>query len=231
MKALLSVVMTLVLVGPFDAMAQRVGRPPVVVPVHPIQCDVCTANGLSKAVVFGTFGTLRQLQEKMTKGEARSGDVQAVTASLKILFAHFDETGVTQAVEQAILKNEEEIIRRVPTRADADVVRKHHAAFGLKTTTDAELQKMETYTVNDRMRAIAEIKTGGLHAYYAHVLSRLEGLESKLAKAEKDGTPPLHQVVCDYNVVAGIFGIGCAFGCAGCCVVAAFAAFFGALSC
>lgn len=234
MKAAIAIVLSLMLVlsVPFDSVASQDRRPPVV-PVHPIQCDVCDAHGLSKAVVFGTFGNLRHLQAKLKKGEARSADVQAATASVKILFAHFDETGITRSVEQAILAREEDFLKYSATRSDAEHIQKQHAALGVHITVEEQLRELEASTVNDRMGAIGYIKEGGLHAYYAQVISRLEAMGDRMAKAEKGGSG-LKIVAarkCDYAIVAGFFGIGCAFGCAGCCVVAAFSALFAALEC
>jgi hypothetical protein len=225
MKATVAMVMALLLVlsVPFDSFAtQR------------IRCDVCAAHGLSQAVVFGTIGTLRQFHARLQTGEARSTDAQAVVTSLRILFAHLDETGTTKAVEQALLAKEEQIIRYSPTRSDAETLQKHHATFGLKRTVDEELAGLEVSTVNDRLQALEQIKAGGLRSFYAQVLTRYEGMQTKLLKAEQSRRPPLEKVWikgCDYDKVAAIFAIGCAFGCAGCCVVAAFARLFQALEC
>src|SRR6266446_2531708 len=120
MKATVAMVMALLLVlsVPFDSFATQNRRTAA---VHaPIRCDVCAAHGLSQAVVFGTIGTLRQFHARLQIGEARSTDAAAVITSLRILFAHLDETGTTKAVEQALLAKEEQIIRYSPTRVDAE---------------------------------------------------------------------------------------------------------------
>jgi hypothetical protein len=204
-------------------------------PLTDPSCSSCKALKLSNAVVNGALINVRNLHAKLKTGEARAGDVQAAVVSLRILFAHFDETGTTQAIEQSILSREEDIIRYTPTRADAERLQKHHAAFGLHTTVDEQLQRMESFTVNDRMRAVELIKNGGMHAYYASVLANYESLGNRLAKAEKTGASPLYRKVwkvkCDYDWVGAAFGIGCAFGCAGCCIVAAFALFFEGAEC
>lgn len=229
MKATIAMVMALVLVlsVPLSSVAQQHRR---TVP----KCEVCAEHGVSQAVVFGTFATLHQFQARLNTGQARSRDAQAALTSLRMLFAHLDETGVTKAVEQSLLANEEKIIVFSPTRADAEALQKHHATFGLKRTVDEELAGLETSTVNDRMQALEQIKTGGLRSFYAQVLARYEGIETKLIKAERSGRPPLEKVwieKCEYDKVAAVMGIACAFGCGGCCIVAAFAAFFRMAEC
>jgi hypothetical protein len=214
-----------------------------------VQCDGCSV-GLSKAVVTGALQSVKTLHAKLRTGEARAVDVQTAVVNLRVLFAHLDETGTTKAVEQHILAKQEEIIRYTPSRADAEHIQKQHAALGLRTTADEHLQRLNESTVNDRMRAIAFIKKGGLHAYYARVLANYTAMGTRMAKAEKNGLTYVQEIhiyilpddsiyggsttiggACDYKVIAAVSGIGCAFGCLGCCVVGAFAALFGELEC
>jgi hypothetical protein len=226
---------------------QQVAQDP---PQEPfIKCDGCAA-GLSKAVVTGALQSVKSLHAKLRIGEARAVDVQTAVVNLRILFAHLDETGTTKAVEQHILAKQEEIIRYTPTRPDAEHIQKQHAALGLRTTADEHLQRLNESTVNDRMRAVQFIKQGGLRAYYARVLANYTAMGTRMAKAEKNGLTYVQEVhiyidpnadnwggsttilgACDYKVIAAVSGIGCAFGCLGCCVVGAFAALFGELEC
>ncbi|SRR6266403_2533592 len=225
MKATISIVLTMVLVlsVPLSSFAQQHRR---TVP----KCEVCAEHGVSQAVVFGTFATLHQFQARLNAGQARSRDAQAALTSLRILFAHLDETGVTKAVEQSLLANEEKIIVFSPTRADAEALQKHHANFGINRTIEEETAQLASSTVNDRMQAIALIKKDGLHGVYEQILARYEGAAVRLLAMEKSGKPfQLRTVVAqgggckDYETVAAIFSVPCAFGCAGCCIVAAVA--------
>ena len=193
---------------------------------HHERCDVCNSNGASEAVVFGAFDAVHRFRARFEKGEAKSTDVQAVVTGLRILFAHLDEVGVTKEMEQSILAREEELIRHVVTRAEAAAVAQHHEKLGLQGTVDQEFQLMSGATVNDRINLVKRLKNGGMKGLYASIIANFEELQVRLAKAEKVGKPLSaadFRACEDYHTVAAMFGVACALGCAGCCVVSAMA--------
>ena len=191
------------------------------------KCDACASHGLSQAVVMETFRTLRGLNAKLTKGEAKATDVQAAVTGLRILFAHLDETGATKAMEQTLLDKEDYIIKYAPARVDAERIVQRHKLFGVNHTVSEQMQLLENLTVNDRVRLLDAVRVGGMRkAVYDRVVTHYEDLGTKLSKAERSGKAFEYRQVsvadCDVlSQAASVLAVACVFGCEPCCLAGA----------
>jgi len=184
---------------------------------------------LSRAVVTRAFAHLANLADKLQNGTARATDAAAALTATNILFDHFDEVGLANSIQATILANRDAIVNYQPTADDVLAVQSRYKSLGVNLTIN-EINARFTLSHDKRATAIDLIATQGLTGLRTRAVAQLQSLQTKLTKMEQTGNKyPLLKVQSgcdDYDLVAAAMGVGCAFGCLGCCVVAAVAELF-----
>jgi len=151
-------------------------------------CDSCSLGDfqgkLSLTVVSTAINNLNRVRTGSVNNTLTSSDVRGAAISLKTMFDHFNEIGLSKALEDSIPARKD-IKGTAFGITDAVIFQKKMAAQGVPITTSQALSVLQV-SPDSRQKALDDFARTGMSGIQRTIMHRLHLLDNKiLAKANE----------------------------------------------
>jgi len=191
---------------------------------------------LSKAVLDGAIPDLSQALDRTRDGSLRSDDLRVAASSARLLFAHYDEIGLTVALQRQLEECKNNPSAQFVTLDQERTFRDMLTRRAIRLS-EAEVHKMFSMPPDRKDRALEKALQIGLQQIHAAAVSALDRRAASMrpisgTRWEKRGSlfrvaftdsdcEEFQLIIDTIGIVAGLNGIGCLVGCVACCGIAA----------
>jgi hypothetical protein len=159
-------------------------------------------QSLSLAVVQTMQAKMVTLNNKLQNNTVTPSDYAAASTSVQAYFANSDETGWTANLQTWIIANES-LFTTDPTTAQLQAGYAALQQVGVVSTYGQYVQTITGVSLADRQAFWTQVKTSGLAAYHAGLISELNTLSAQLSRR---GGGMVLLAGCEFNLhVAGLY--------------------------
>lgn len=138
-----------------------------------------SSNLISNAVTVAATSNLTNTMNKLQARTLQSADLAGALVSVKTLFDHMQETGVTDQITKAIIANQTSIVNTGFTQAQIDTQYATISKAGMHITSSAHRNSLITNSAQ-RQQIITMMKTVGMAGANKEFLAKLALVQGQI---------------------------------------------------
>jgi len=187
---------------------------------------------LSRAVLEGATAEFANAFNRAKAGQLRAQDLRAMADVGTVLFAHFDEIGLTAATQTSLHNNQDQIIGSTLSSDDIAKIRARLGERGIVVSED-DVSRVFSLTPADKQKAFSKLDELGLGGVQGEALNFLKLATTRLEQKGGTSSPSRYvpvqaattcgaflDVLDVVAIDALLFFGGCLLACLVCCGIA-----------